>query len=212
MTGHDNFHSRLVAWSKIVLPLCALALLSTVFLFARRPQPATDIPYADIEALAEEQRVTAPSFSGVATDGTLLTVTAQTARPLPDRPDTLGLQELRARAEDPSGVRVEMRASTGEIDRAGQNARLGGLTRIESSDGYTMETNGVTADLESGRIVSDGELEVEAPFGNLTAGKLEIESPEEGTGGRRMLFSGGVRLLYRPDAEAGEADEEGSDP
>ena len=32
----DNLHSRMVFWLKILLPILALAILSTLFLFSRR--------------------------------------------------------------------------------------------------------------------------------------------------------------------------------
>jgi lipopolysaccharide export system protein LptC len=45
--------------------------------------------------------------------------------------------------------------------------------------------------------VSEGALEVQAPFGALTAGNLVIETPE-GTDEQVMLFQNGVRLVYTP--------------
>ena len=37
-------HSRLIAWLKILLPLGALALLSTIFLYSRNPSPISTVP------------------------------------------------------------------------------------------------------------------------------------------------------------------------
>ena len=140
MAAHDNFHSQLVGWSKIILPLGALALLSTLFLFAR---------------------------SGA--DGSKLRVTA-----------------------------IE-----GEIDSLARIARLKGLARLETSSGYSMETNGLTANLESGVINSDGALEVRAPFGQITAGQVTFATSAYNTG-QQMIFTNGVRLIYRPDTSSAE--------
>ena len=60
-----------------------------------------------------------------------------------------------------------------------------------------LETNGLIARLDSGQITSDGLLEVRAPFGEITAGRVEFAVGEDATG-RRMLFTDGVRLLYTP--------------
>ncbi len=49
MATYDNTYSRVVAWLKILLPLLALAILSTLFLVARTIDPAQNIPYADVD-------------------------------------------------------------------------------------------------------------------------------------------------------------------
>ena len=85
MTGHDNFHSALVGWLKIVLPLTALGLLSTLFLVSRTIDPSDAIPFAtvDIEDRIRQPRLTLPTWAGVTDDGSAMTVTATEARPLP---------------------------------------------------------------------------------------------------------------------------------
>ena len=198
MASSDNAYSRYVAWMKILLPLGALALLSTMFLLPGASPPGDDaIPYADVETLAREQRIGDPSFSGVAEDGSLISISATSARPLPDAPDSLTATDLLAEIDSPDGTRTEIRAGEGRIDTGAGQARLAGLARITTSNGYEMETRALGADLDSGRIESEGALEVRAPFGTLTAGALVMETPGNGAG-RRMVFSEGVRLVYRP--------------
>jgi lipopolysaccharide export system protein LptC len=60
-----------------------------------------------------------------------------------------------------------------------------------------METVGITANMTTGQIISDAEIEVQAPFGTLTAGQMIIETPE-GKDNQVMLFQNGVRLIYTP--------------
>mgnify|MGYP002173189719 CR=1 FL=1 len=96
-----------------------------------------------------------------------------------------------------TGTHIDIRAGRGEINNATRIARLTGLARIETSNGYEMETAGITANLTTGQITSDGALEIQAPFGSLTAGQMIIETPE-GMGGQVMLFQNGVRLVYTP--------------
>ncbi|SLN33127.1 hypothetical protein [Roseisalinus antarcticus] len=195
-------HSTYVAWAKVLLPLGALTLLSTTFLFARAPQIGdTSIPYADIEQLAREQQISAPSFSGVADDGSIIEILAESARPEDAAARIITVTRIHASLSSPGGMHVDVRAGEGRIDRAAGTARLGGLARIVTSDGYEIETAAVSADLDSGRIETEGALEAHAPFGELAAGKLVIETPEGG--GQRLLFNEGVRLVYDPaQAEA----------
>lgn len=194
MFRDENFYSQFVGFLKITLPLGALALMSTVFLFARAPTQDTTIPYAEIEEIAREPRLSGAQISSVADDGSIIELTARTARPTGT---TITADALQAGIDTPDGIRIDIRAGAGEIDNVAKIARLTGLARLETSNGYEMETSGFTANLTTGRIVSDGALEIQAPFGSLTAGRLVIETPD-GTDSQVMLFQNGVRLVYTP--------------
>lgn len=194
MNRTTDTYSRLVGILKIILPLAALGLMSTVFLFARAPSPDSAIPYAEIEEIAQEPRLAGAQMSGVSEDGSHIALAARTAWP---RGDLLAAEALSATVTSPSGTVIDIRSGAGEINNTDRTARLTGLTRLETTNGFSMETMGVEADLDSGRIASDGALEVQAPFGSLTAGQLIIETPENATG-QVMLFQNGVRLVYMP--------------
>jgi len=194
-------HSTYVAFAKTILPLLALGLLSTLFLFARAPGlDDAQIPYADIAVLAQEQRVSAPSLSGVADDGSIIEMTAQSAQP---EAGGLRISEIRATITAPGDAVVTIRAGEGAVDNATGIARLSGLARIETSNGFAIETAALTADLGTGRLETEGPLEAQAPFGELTAGRMVIETPRGG--GRQLDFKDGVRLLYRPPNNGGPA-------
>lgn len=198
MATYDNFHSQLVGWSKILLPLAALALLSTLFLFARSSSDGDEIPFAEIDELAREQRITAPEFSGVAGEGSLIQITASTAKPIGDDKLTVARPRLLMNAAD--GTSLQIFAGAGEIDNATQYAELTGLARLETSSGYLMETSGLAADMKSGVITSLGPLEIQAPYGELTAGAVEVSVPPQGDLGQQMHFTQGVKLVYRPSS------------
>lgn len=193
----DNFYSQLVGWAKIILPLCALALLSTLFLFARSTTEPSEIALEEVEAIAREQRVSAPEFSGVTDDGAVIVISAKTARPDEAQTDTVSIDEIRMRMDNPGGSYVEVTATQGEVDGRARIARFLGLARLQTSDGYQMETNGLIAELETGVVTSDGLLEIRAPFGQLTAGKVTFQVATDTTT-QEMLFTNGVRLLYKP--------------
>lgn len=199
MASADNFHSQLVSWSKIILPICGIGLLSTLFLFARASTDATEIPFAEIETLAREQRINAPQFSGVADDGSIIAIGAKSAQPDPADPNSFSASDLSLTLNAADGSEVRITATTGEIDGTAKVARLRGLARLETSNGYTMETNGLVADLESGTIISDGALEIRAPFGAITAGRVTFETANDAKG-RQMLFTQDVRLVYTPNS------------
>lgn len=192
MPQSDELYSQLVGFLKITLPLAALALMSTVFLFARAPTTDSVIPYAEIEEIAREPRLSGAQMSGVANDGSVIELNAREARP---NGNIMSVVTMSVAIDTAEGTHIDIRAGEGEINNAEQTARLTGLARLETSNGYEMETSGLTADLTTGKIVSDGALEIQAPYGSLTAGQLIIETPEGGDG-QRMVFQNGVRLVY----------------
>lgn len=197
MASSDNFHSQLVGWAKILLPLAALALLSTLFLFSRGQNEPTDIALSEVEAIARDQRLSAPRFSGVTEDGAIISITARTARPDETRADTISIEDLRMRMDHADGSHIEVTGTEGEVDGRNEVARFLGLARLITSTGYEMETNGLIAELDTGVVTTDGLLEVHAPFGELTAGQVTFQVSRDNTG-QQMLFTNGVRLVYRP--------------
>lgn len=99
----DNLHSRLVSWLKVVLPLAALAILSTLFLVARTINPDDAIPYADVDVAdrVREPRITAPTWAGITSDGAALSVEAAAARPGQSPGEEGRAAALRARIDTP---------------------------------------------------------------------------------------------------------------
>ncbi|NCO86707.1 MAG: hypothetical protein GW886_08770 [Rhodobacterales bacterium] len=195
----DNPYSQFVSLSKILLPLAALALLSTLFLFARGKGGDPAIPFATLEDIARDSRISDPRFAGVAADGSAVTISAEVMRPDAARPDAFFVSAIALRIDAPDGTHIEATAGEGEIDGRAQRARLGGLARLSTSSGYVMETGGLLADLASGTLTSIGPLEIRAPFGSLTAAGMVYSGGSDGDG-QQMVFKGGVRLLYQPQS------------
>jgi lipopolysaccharide export system protein LptC len=197
MAAHDNRYSRIVGWLKVLLPLAALSLLSTVFLFARNSGTDTALPYAEIADIAQDPRISDPSFAGIADDGSVVGINARTIRPDPERANMFMIADLEMNIDATDGTRIVVTAGDGVLDGAAQVIKLDNLARVTTTSGYSMETNGLVADLGSGTVKSVGALEVRTPFGELTAGGMRIAAGPDGTG-TQMVFNQGVRLLYRP--------------
>lgn len=195
-------HSTLVVWAKTLLPLGAIALLSTLFLVSqpRRVEEA-EIPFADLDALARDEQVSAPSFSGVSDDGSVVSISADSARPAGETRDGLILQVVRGTVDSPGGRRLTFAAGDGLLETEAATARFTGPVRIETTGGYRMEAATLFADLDGGRLEAGGPVSAETPYGSLSAGRLVAETPEGG--GARLVFQDGVRLVYRPQPEEG---------
>ena len=196
MTPKDNFYSLFVSWAKIILPMAGIALLSTLFLFARNTDQSS-LPLAELEEMARSARLTGPTFSGITDDGTIFTVSAGVAAPDPADLRVVNIEKIRLLLSDPEGASVEITAARANYDGNTNMVSLLGLTRLVSSVGYSLETRGITADISSGTVTTSGALEAQAPFGEISAGRLTILRDAE-AGGQQMVFQNGVQLVYQP--------------
>jgi lipopolysaccharide export system protein LptC len=94
---------------------------------------------------------------------------------------------------------ITLTSSEGRIDGATE-ARLSGQVRIETSDGYTMQTEALSTALDATRIVTQDTVTARGPLGEITAGRMEITA-ENADSAAVMVFKDGVRLIYLPQSE-----------
>lgn len=199
MSWREDSYSRLVAWLKILLPLAALGLLSTLFLISRGSDPGDTIPFAefDIEQRARDQGVTAPSFAGATDSGDLVTFTAGTARPDPENRNRALASDIAARIELKEGGEVRFSADSGTLDQRADMARLIGGVTVTSSTGYRVLTEDLVTGIENLRAESGGPIEAEGPPGRFSAGRMVMES-DPASGHVHLVFTDGVKLVYDP--------------
>lgn len=194
-------HSRLVGWLKVALPLAALALLSTLFLLADRIDPEEAIPYAqvDVEDLARDPRITAPTFAGMTSDGAAVTVTAATARPAGEN-SAAEAAGVAARLELPGGGTADMTAGEARLDGAAGVLDLSGGVRVETSSGYVVTTERLTARLDRTGVSGDRPVSAEGPAGTITSAGFAITRQETAgdAASYLLVFSGRVRMIYLP--------------
>ena len=199
MITADNAYSRFVFWLKVLLPLGALAILSTLFLVAETLDPDKAIPYADVdvEKLIREQGITKPAFGGVTQSGARISMSADSVRPdEADQQRFLG-EELVALVELPKGTRIDVASPIGFIDSETREAVLDGGARLVTSQGYTIETERLTTRYDIVRAESAGTVFATGPGGQITAGRMTLERDPE-SGNYLLVFKDGVRLIYQP--------------
>jgi len=199
MARYDSGYSRLVAWLKIILPLAALALLSTLFLFSRNVAPVSQIPFSkvDLNERAQDQQLTRPSFAGATENGDLIRFTADAVRPDPDQNGRALADAPSARIELVGGTLITFAAREGEVDQAEDEARLRGDAVLTSSTGYTVRTQEIVSGMENVRAFTPGPVSGEGPAGSFSAGRMELTTDPE-TGNAHLLFTSGVHLVYVP--------------
>lgn len=192
-------HTRLVGWLKVALPLTALAILSTLFLVARRIDPEAALPYAevDVEDLAREPRMTAPTYAGTTEDGAALTLSASEARPAADGTPAKAAG-LRLELATPDGGRTELLAAEAVMDDATRQVHLSGGVVLTTSSGYRLETAEVAAKLDRTGLESRAPVVATGPAGEIRADGMVLSQDNRTPGAYVLVFKGSVRLVYQP--------------
>lgn len=191
----DAARARAISATKVALPLAALGLLSTLFLFARTVTSDGALPIANV-ALTEralEEQLTLPRIRGKTEGGTAYDLAAGAARPDADDPRLLSIDALRFKLEGAGGATLYAR--TGQIDTGRREAVLIGDIAIDTTTGYALRTERLEGSFDRLSLVSPGEVTGQGPVGQIRAGSMRLEEID---GGQRLHFTDGVELLYTP--------------
>ncbi|MFW2545550.1 LPS export ABC transporter periplasmic protein LptC [Primorskyibacter sp. 2E107] len=192
-----GLYSQVIAWLKILLPLVALILLSTLFMLSRSTEQVFDVPFAEGltgDGTSREQ-VGRPYYAGTTENGDTLTMTARSAAPGAD--GVIRAKDLSAQLRMKNGNEITLAAQTATVRDSDQWADMDGGVRIDSSTGYTLTTETLGAAIDRIEAESGGPVQGDGPLGTLEAGKMRIESLPD-SGDVQLLFTDGVKLVYTP--------------
>ncbi len=196
MAVANNPYSRFVQFAKVLLPILALGLLSTMFLFSRSVDIDSQLPiYEGAEEIAREQSLAAPKFSGVTSDGSTVSVTAESAKPNLSDPRLLSAKNVMADIKTATGTQIMVLADNAEYNGNEDTLDLRGRVRINTSTGYQLNTEALVADMAETGLVSPGRVIGRGPAGDLEAGQMELTGSN---GAQVLVFKGGVKLIYQP--------------
>lgn len=195
----DNLYSRVIAWMKIILPLAALGILSTLFLISRTIDPSESIPIAqiDLEQRAQELGATNPSFAGMTSGGDQITFQAVRARPDPDDPEHLMATDVTAQLGLVSGAVIDITSDNADMHQSDLTATLDGNVHVATTSGFVVTTQTLETRLDELYAETPGQVDGNGPPGTLTAGKMVLRNNPE-TGQAELVFTQGVKLVYTP--------------
>jgi lipopolysaccharide export system protein LptC len=195
-------YSRMVATLKVLLPLLALAILSTLFLLSQRMATENAIPFAEkeIQDRLREQIVSAPIYYGTTTEGDEVAFTAETVTTPQDDAGINRAETVDVVMDLSSGGQITVNSETGLFDIAGNEADLRGDVVVTTSDGYRILSDRMLARLSGLNVRSPGPVQSDGPFGTLDAGAMVLSRQGEESGAQ-LVFTNGVKLVYTPKPE-----------
>ncbi len=196
---------QLARIARLVLPLGAVALLSTIFLLPQTidPQRAVELAEIDVTEITREPRVGAARFAGVTQDDTAVTIRARTVRSSGELAQTgpivLSLEEPEGTLRFPAGRIAQFQGNEGRIDQPAGLLRLQGGVRLETSDGYVLSMPELQSDLGQTHVEGQGGVSGIAPSGEISSDTVKLTRIDGRDEGYLLAFRGNVRLIYLPD-------------
>ena len=192
----DRLSSNLVNWLKLLLPLAALGILSSVVFFARGTEEVRQIPFVTVEGEEfERERVSNAVYHSVTGDGAALQITAREVVPAPGERDVFLADAITGRLETSNRI-IQATAPDGMMNVGDDLADLTGIVSIDTSDGFHVLTENLHARLDVTFVESGGPVWGEAPFGRIEAGRMRLGEP--GARSDLLRFTDGVKVIYEP--------------
>ena len=200
MANPTGGYSRTVQILKIVLPLSALAVLSTLFLISERVDIDGAAARIGISELLTEQGMSAPNYVTTTADGSILSLKGARAKPIEGEAGTFEISKVELRLVQPAGGAIELVADKANIPANRNLASFFGNVALQTNNGIKVTTTSLDAATDLSLIRISDPLEALTPFGSLSAGMLEIRSYEAGEkkGSYIAHFQNGVKLIYSP--------------
>ncbi len=198
MVVRDRY-SRTVFWLKILLPVAALGILSTLFLLSRSIDPTETIPFAKngLNNRTNEEQVNQPQLSGASKNGDLLSFKADSARAVSGQKGVSKTTNPAARIDFANGNTMTFTASTGRLNDGLGQAELSGDVVIRNSQGYTLTSDHLTTRINTVGAESPGPVQGTGPLGDITAGSMLLSDTPD-TKDPQLLFQNGVKVIYDP--------------
>lgn len=199
MQSRIDRHTRLVAWAKIVLPIVALGMLSTLFLLSKSVDPAATIPFSesDLAARTEGQQISDPEVFGVTPRGDLISLRAALARQSTDDVSLMEAIDIAAQIRLSSGQTVDLASAKATHNAEERLVTLTDKVTAMTSTGYTFSARALVLSLKELKAESVGQVTGAGPGFTFEADQMTLVVPK-GEKDAHILLKGGVKLVYTP--------------
>ena len=195
----DDSYSFFITWIKTLLPIAALGMLSTIFLFSGKVDVTQSLPYAElnVEDIIREQRITKPYFTGISESGIEFALSAAYATPNASQPSILDVSELRVEFKTPQGNTAEITAGLGVMNTGTKSAKISQGVRLASKLNFWITTETLDIDFNDSYASTNGPFKGVFYLGSIESGNMVLKMI---AGDQQILFTNRVRMLYNPKA------------
>lgn len=191
-------HSRMVQFLKVLLPLAAILMLSTVFLLSRSIETNVTVPFSqqDIDERLADQVVTQPNYRGTTRKGEEVQIEAN--RATQGREGSIpAAADFRGRLGLSNGGVITLDSNSGMIRPDKNTATFVGDVVITTTDGIEVTTDLLNTALDEIRGDTPGRVSGTGIIGDFSAGRMTFGT-EKKDGPVHIIFTDGVKLVYEP--------------
>lgn len=188
-------HTRFVMMMKVMLPLVAAALVGLILVWPYFSDEAGfTIGFTSLNLSGTEQAgMDNALYVGVDERRRPYSISADIARLVENRPNTVNLEMPKADVTLRNGAWLVMTSETGRFIQDEQILELAGGVNLFHDSGYEINTATLSVDLTKVTAVGNDPVEGQGPFGELKAEGVRIENS-----GATIYFTGKSNLLLHP--------------
>lgn len=186
--------SQMLRVLKIFLPLLAVAILSSLFLFSRGITIDGTLPFAnfDLADRLREPKMTEVRLATTTQKGSLVDLSADAV--VPKTASQTLARNAKGTITPTQGDATTFTAPQVLYNEQTARANLSGGVHVITG-AYTMVTEAMDVDLAAGRLQSRSQVNAQGPLGTLQAGGMIVQENE---GSLYLYFNSGVQLVYLP--------------
>lgn len=189
-------HSRRVRWLRVGIPVALVAVLAAItFGSVLKSYGLLDkLPGSLGGLVISGTKITMaqPRLTGFTRDSRAYEIIARAASQDITKPDTMELNELRAKFAMQDKSALEMTATRGVYDSKTDILKLADNILLTSSNGYEGQLTEAMVDIKRGNVVSEKPVVVKMQDGVLNANRLEVVQS-----GQVIRFEGGVSMMLQ---------------
>ena len=146
-------------------------------------------------------RIVKPRMFGSNPNGDLYNFVAATLLPDSLTPSLVEAQKISGDIQYQTGGTLQLSAEKAEFMLEGNQIRLSGGMLVVMADGSRVTGEGLLAELDSGKLTSNGSVSVTSPMGDIQAGNFRVELVGNDDEEKQMIwFENGVMLSFKPES------------
>ena len=193
MLSFDNRYSYFVFIAKIFLPISALIILSTLFLLARFSDSSQIVAISEIGTDREtgSQKITAPIYSGLTDDGSILEFSSGSLAPSILSPKKVFAKKVLAKITTSKGIVYEISSDKGSYNDNTSTVDLKTNVVVVMPEGYKIYTENLSTHVKKTMLHSPSPILAEGLIGTLNAGNMSLI---EKNNQHLLIFKKGVKL------------------
>lgn len=177
--------------TQLGLPLVALVIIGAVFWNQSLEDGEVPVGMAELVEIKTTGKLSNPHFTGVTKKGEPVSLRAVEARPDGLDFTLVELSEVIGEVQMLDGRVVQLTAVEGLYDRENNQVSGSGGVVITTSDGYSLRTDQLSANIDALTARSDTAVRGEGPEGAITADAMRIDLSDDVS----VVFEGNVRVM-----------------